>query len=112
MYWKNEFAGSKMDVVDSFIGTIDTDYYINDVKDQISFDVYADELDKYGYFQGQVIFEDCTEKRIVDMNLKTNDKVQLTVYMVDPKAAARYYDKPTEELDKDDLFFVDIDKKV
>ena len=32
--------------------------------------------------------------------------------MVDPKAAARYYDKPAEELDKDDLFFVDIEKKV
>lgn len=111
MYWKTVLKDCKMDIVDSFTGIIDMDYYENNSKDSISFDVYADELDKYGYTQGQTIFENCTEKRILDMNLKTGDKVILDVYMISEKAAARYFDKPIEKLDKYDVYFVDIASK-
>ena len=112
MYWKTELAGCKMEVVDSFEGLVDMDYYENNSKDYISFDVYADELEKYGFFQGQAVFEECAEKRILDMKLKTRDKVELTVYMASEKDAAKFYGQPEEEISKDMLFFVDIEKKL
>lgn len=107
MYWKELFKDKKMEIVDSFTGEVDCDYY-NNSDDMISFDVYSDELEQYGYFQGQAIFEEITTKRILDMNLKTGDRVNLDIYKASPEDYAEVMSIPLDKVNKYELYFVDI----